>query len=701
MMPTTRPSSEIHLGPIKPVQLLEYPRRSSKEPTSPHRKNLDEVMKPFSSSKFPIEPAPWKHMDSFRSSPKQTSREVKSSACSLSNSAVYGEVQRRLKDVEKLEESEKDLRALKQILEAMQAKGLFEGAKEELYSRLESMRDDDQRFGFDTNARMNSKLRGSQSATALESPIVIMKPAKLAKKSSIPPSSIISVDGFSGLRRPESGEYGAHGKNLASSKMTKDQTVRESCEEEATSSTADRRTNSRNLKGHQTSFRLPQVSKGKSPNSLKNSGSISPRLQQKKLEFDKRSRSPTPLPDSNKTKRQPNKLPIEAGSPGGRRRNLVFQEVSTSVHPETHLALKSKVDLEVTIKEQHVEIACCESRSLEPFKCFMSVEMMNDMKSRLSEEDEVGDLSIAPEQPSPVSVLDSSLYIEESPSPVKQISHALEGNATSESNDNPVEDPWNTTDYLSTKTTVLELPSKIIRKKLQRINNLVQKLRQLNSTHNESQTDYIASLCENSNPDNRYICEILITSGFLLRDLSNSGLTVFELHPSGHPINPELFSVLEQTKRENSANGVSLTKSNPQKLHRKIVFDVVNETLLGKLNLVSPRNEPWFKPDKLAKKTLNAQMLLKEVCGEIELLQAKSHGFSLLEEEEDDGLKKILWEDMMNTSDKWVDFRSDISGIVLDVERSIFKELVNEIVLGKGASIRGRANGCSRQLFSN
>ena len=85
------------------------------------------------------------------------------------------------------------------------------------------------------------------------------------------------------------------------------------------------------------------------------------------------------------------------------------------------------------------------------------------------------------------------------------------------------------------------------RKKLQNIEHLVQKLRQVNSNHDEARTDYIALLCENTNPDHRYISEILLASGLLLRDLG-SDLTTFQLHPSGYPINPELFFVLEQTK---------------------------------------------------------------------------------------------------------------------------------------------------------
>ncbi|KAG4940735.1 hypothetical protein JHK87_044606 [Glycine soja] len=113
-------------------------------------------------------------------------------------------------------------------------------------------------------------------------------------------------------------------------------------------------------------------------------------------------------------------------------------------------------------------------------------------------------------------------------------------------------------------------------------------LRQLNSSHDETRNDYIASLCENTNPDHRYIAEILLTLGLLLRALSSELLT-FQHHSSGHPINPELFLLLEQTKlgslllKDKSRFGkAAYMKLNTEKWQRKLIFDVVNE-ILGKI----------------------------------------------------------------------------------------------------------------------
>ncbi|KAL2935425.1 Protein LONGIFOLIA 2 [Bienertia sinuspersici] len=709
----------------RPVRLPKSPRSTRKESTtSPRWKNTD--MKPVSSSKFPIEPAPWKHMDGGRGSPKQAPKQMKSSPSTFSTSpSVYGEIEKRLKDIE-FKQSGKDLRALKQILEAMQAKGLLEATTDDEQSyEMGDKRGHDHQSGYEnlndfrSSRVMASKQRASGTSKAYESPIVIMKPAKLVQKSGIPSSSsIIPIDGLPALQRPQSSEGVSHRKASTSSKIPKDQATRDGRRDQAV--TSDKRVNNRNLKVTPTSSRPSQTAKDNTTSLSKTSGSISPRLQQKKLEFDKRSRPPTPPNDINKSRRQPAKQVTESGSPGRNRRlikttivqqnddqssekcsnstNLCCQEDSVSLQTDTNLTLEPRIHSEGTCIQQHMDEAVSQSPSGD--KHWVSEKAKEDVSLELSEDNIVGNFVSAPEQPSPVSVLDSSAYMEDSPSPVKQTSHALE-DVAAESNDTEEEE---SVDDISTKSTVSELPSDINRKKLQSIDNLVQKLTRLNSTHDEAQTDYIASLCENTNPDHRYISEILLASGLLLRELS-SGFTAFQLHPSGHPINPELFYVLEQTKSSSllakgeNVDGVSLSKSKPEKFHRKLIFDAVNEVLMEKLASVGPPPEPWLKPMKLAKKTLNAQKLLRELCSEIEVLQAKKQDFSL--EEEEEGLKKsILRDDVMHRSDNWTDFQGELPSIVLDVERSIFKELVDEIVIGESARLRQKPNRRCRQLFS-
>ncbi|KAM1238497.1 hypothetical protein ACFX1Q_039188 [Malus domestica] len=303
-----------------------------------------------------------------------------------------------------------------------------------------------------------------------------------------------------------------------------------------------------------------------------------------------------------------------------------------------------------------------------------------------------------------------SCDIPESKTLVKQMPNALQGNGAEDSNHSEGEDQWNPAGKLDSMES--GLTSEINRMKLKNIENLVLKLRRLNYNHDEARTYYIASLCENTNPDHRYISEILLASGLLLRDLGSS-LTTFQLHPSGHPINPELFYVLEQTKassllakEECIPDKVTLAKQEKEKSHRKLIFDAVNEIVVHKLDSagISPVHGGasmgslylkilatplppvrWLKPNKLAKKTVNAQKLLKELSSEIEQLQAKKPECSL--EDEDDGLKNIQWEDVVQTGQKAGQFfHGDTSGVVLDVERLIFKDLVNEIVIGEAAA---------------
>lgn len=414
ILPDTKHSNESQLGPVKmfledsgpplaplrvpdvcrPVRLPKSPRSTRKESTSPRWKNADAVMKPVSCSKFPIEPAPWKHMDAGRASPKQASKQIKSSPSTSSTSpSVYGEMEKRLKDIE-FKQSGKDLRALKRILEAMQTKGLLEATKGEQSLNVRDNRDHDHRIGsemsagmmrsndFHTGRAIASKQRGSGTSKAFESPIVIMKPAKLVQKSGIPVSSIIPIDSLPALERPQSSEGSSYRKNVVG-KIPKDLNMKDSRRDQAV--TSDKRTNNKNLRVSPSSSRSPQIAKDNTTNTSKSSGSISPRLQQKKLEFDKRSRPPTPPADSSKVRRQPNRPSSESGSPGGRRRltknssvqqnddqsrvkcsestNLCFQEENVSVHSDTDLTLESRMDTEGARNNLAVDVAIAQTSS--------------------------------------------------------------------------------------------------------------------------------------------------------------------------------------------------------------------------------------------------------------------------------------------------------------------------------------------------
>lgn len=700
---------------IKPVHLASPSKNSWKEPSSPRWRNSDSSIKPM--SRLPIEPAPWKQNDGTRSSQKPASRTARAPAKTPTMfPSVYSEIEKRLGDLE-FTQSGKDLRALKQILEAMQAKGLLENPKEGHDSIFIShLHHEEKNLSSARSSLDNQKLQADQvlaitkrkahSAQNHESPIVIMKPAKLAEKSGVPAGSVISLDSLSGQPKLRGSESVDNRKGSNGGRTSKDLVLKSSQQDNALSSVNTKK--DRTLRTTQTSIKSRQLGKEGSAGSGKISGSVSPRMQQKKFEVERRSRPPT-SPDSSKSRRQSNKQQAEFNSPGGRRRpkhiypqksDEQLSEVSVeSIHsnsPENEDSAESNEtiiqgsgNIEFNSSERSPRETSLQSSSPKASQFMLSGIVEKNSTLMQSEEEAAETGYVPPEYSSPVSVLDNAVYTHDSPSPIKYTGKTLkvdvpmvnerESNAAEESSP----ESFVSSSIGSGSTFDYNM------KKLQNIDNLVQKLRRLNSSHDEARTDYIASLCENTNPDHRYISEILLASGLLLRDLGSS-LTDFQFHPSGHPINPELFLVLEQTKASSSSKEECRIKmttklTTSEKLHRKLIFDAVNEILARKLASAGPHSEPWCRPLKLARKALNAQNLLRELCSEIDELQTKNPKCSSGEEEH--GWKTILSQDVLLRSEKWVNFDAEISGVVLDIERLVFKDLVDEIVRGESAGL--------------
>ncbi|GAA0154852.1 hypothetical protein LIER_12712 [Lithospermum erythrorhizon] len=701
----------------QPIRSSSSSRNLWREPNSPRRKNSDSVMKPI--SRFPIEPAPWKQLDGNRGAQKPAQKNVKSSSKrSGAIPSVYGEIEKRLKDIE-FSSSGKDLRALKQILEAMQEKVLLEG-NEEGQDQNYSTRADHERIFRNSvqSARLanerkpqvgqvtTSQRKGSSAYRNFESPIVIMKPAKLIDKSGVPSSSIIPLHSIPSLPALQCGDSTNSRSFKVHGRTTKDQISKTNHGGEGSMNPNDVKLNKKISNSTHSSVRSQQPPKEGTAISMKSSGSISPRTQHKKPELEKISRPPTPPSDSNRSRKQSGRQQKESNSPGGRSRSkysntrggdLMTDLISesrdlSSHHSGSHAEvnensmLDSRVVTEVGASEITPERSIDKTPTQSGGKNLIANFAGKKSLAVLSEDESVVEVTTdAPEYPSPISVLDSAAYDDDSLSPVKQQVKTVIG-----------EKPLGSDRLLSTG----KLSSAVeTREKLQNIENLVQKLRRLNSNHDEASTDYIASLCENTNPDDRYISEVLLASGLLLRDLGSS-LTTLQFHSSGNPINPELFLVLEQTKASRLTKECSTKVVMKEKFHRKLIFDSVNEILAQKLFAARTSAEPWLRPHKLAKKTLNAQKLLRELCSEVEQLQTKRPEYRSEDEDDadDDVLKIILWEDVMNRSDGWTAFKSETSGIVLDVERSIFKDLVDEVVIGESAGLKIRPVR-RRQLF--
>ncbi|WOG92210.1 hypothetical protein DCAR_0311472 [Daucus carota subsp. sativus] len=695
----------------RPIQAFDSSRNARKEPTSPRWRNPDPGMKPI--SRASVEPAPWRLLDGTRGSQKVVPRNSKSLQRAPSPfPSVYSEIENRLKDLE-FRQSGKDLRALKQILESMQVKGQVNTSKEGHGSKFPNMQDHEHLTkGMNGKQKRNDQVHShtsqrSNSSRISESPIVIMKPAKSVKKPANRASDI-PLDRLSNESRRHGFDFSDKKNGLA--RTAKDQ-IPKSDRREHIEASNDMKSNFRTPRT-QKSTRQQQLPAESTASSVKCSGSISPRLQQKRLELEKRSRPPISPSDSSKSRRQQSdKQQPELSSPGGRCRpkssNLqpcddqISEISSESKNSNFGDNDNSLVSDEVNSSVRSGEINGNKSPLRQTSKYTQGLVAKKRILVR-NDDESVAELGTAsPEYPSPISVLDGAVYSDSAPSPSNQ-KLETQDNSVWNSNDKSAKEQRHAYDSNIPTTVESGFKSEVSRKKLQSIDQLVQKLRRLNSGHDEARTDYIASLCENTNPDDRYISEILLASGLLLRDLG-SNLTTFQFHQSGDPINPELFLVLEQTKASNlhkesyRAGKIVQSKSDNEKCHRKLIFDAVNEVLNVKLACLGHPTEPWLKPLKVTRKTINAQKLLRELCFDIEQLQAKKPGCSL--EDENDGLKSISWEDVLHRSESFTDFQREISGLVLDIERSLFKDLVGEIVAGESSNLRQKASRPGRQLF--
>lgn len=176
----------------------------------------------------------------------------------------------------------------------------------------------------------------------------------------------------------------------------------------------------------------------------------------------------------------------------------------------------------------------------------------------------------------------------------------------------------------------------------------------------------------NLTPDHRYINKILLTSG-LLKDSSFVSATD-QLH---HLINPDMFDVLEQTEEIREA--IAEKNAGNNRVQRKIVFDMVDEILVHKIT---------------SGRLFTAGRMLKEVHLEMERVCRIPDS----NVDEEDEMVKVLSSDMMHESEDWVRYSGEVPALVLDIERLVFKDLINELITGEVTDLSKRH---CRKLFSN
>ncbi|GMI68488.1 LONGIFOLIA1, TON1 Recruiting Motif 2 [Hibiscus trionum] len=662
------------------------PRSSKTEPSSPHLTNTSS--KKPAATKCPTEPAPWKNQDGSKGQTFVSKCPETPTKAPNSPLTVYGEIEKRLAELE-FKKSGKDLRALKQILEAMQKhKQILETREEGQASNFVSHTNSI--IGVSSEAPTLRKLqssnavsatvKGTNSPTRLKSPISVVKPVKIVENASNCTSPVRR------LRKLRSISPADNRNETVDKQSYKDLTPRPNHPREPSSRLhlMDKGT-ARTLKFKQTS-KEPSPTSRENPKLTISSETACLRRQKKRLELERQSYCTSPAPDRGRSRRQQSRLQSEPDLPHRKPRHKPQQRSddqmtdissdmrdssqqgdASSMRSESNMSAASYGDIEVTSADRSQKHEYMQNNTTGMSgKGYSTAEPPRTVQ----------------EQPSPVSVLDATFYGDESPSPVKKKTSVFKDDEALI----PDEADWSPT----------SLRSKTEDGKAENIQHLVQKVVNLDSIHEWSIINEIAPVCNSPNADHQYIVEVLFASG-LLNEL-NSGFMAYD----HHPINPNLFASLEKTKAnirllDGKHNGRKIKQLELiEKNHRKLIFDAVNEILLRKFAKEGSYKQ-WLSPAE--DRRLERQLLVRDLCSEIDKIQTAPN-ISLDDDDDDDTPKTILWDELTVGSMDWNKNQSEIPCVVLDVERLIFKDLICEVISGEAANPQVHPGGHRRRLFS-
>ncbi|WVZ66627.1 hypothetical protein U9M48_015817 [Paspalum notatum var. saurae] len=527
----------------------------------------------------------------------------------LKTASIYADIERRLGGLDLLECNNKDIRALR-ILGALNGRD----AKSKTDNKGGSVAS--QRTGYDLITDSGN----------LQPPIVVMKPARTTEKPGVSLASVAPMAGLRGLRKLPATNSSFTGTNEAgiNGKIHLRMSRAQSKSEETVGSALSPRP----------------------------TGSSSPKNVLKKEESERRSRPPV-------SPKSPSKKSNEAVSPKTRIRSKPSQ---VKCHRDE--ALQSTGNRISLAKQVDVSIMDCPK----PPGVSSSFLRASNTAATASHK---GPSTLGSDQnihaldniPSPVSVLDTSFYH-------KRISESFKDGETHSS-----EDCWNTNSLPDTPQS--KASSEVNQIKPENLEVLIQKLEQLQSMNEEAASVKEVMASVTANKDHQYIYEILLASGLLNKEHSFTALPG-QLQPSNYPINPELFIILEQTKPDfvSTFQTVSGAKKSSKpctgKLHRRFVFDLVNETIAQKTNICRYGSQQlkFFQSRKLS-----GWQLFKDVCTEVD------RQIKCSEEDENEGM--LLDEDIVNGTKDWMSFDTMRHGMVLEIERSIFKDLIDEVICGE------------------
>ncbi|KAJ9564475.1 hypothetical protein OSB04_000441 [Centaurea solstitialis] len=595
-------------------------------------------------ARIPLEPAPWKQEAKNKKAPERVDHSCHS---------VYGEIEKRLTEVE-FKTSGKDLRALKQILEAIQRTKM----------RLEKKDQDLDEISSDQ--RPNQKQVQPVSPTTINKiRTTAVKPVNLASDSMV----------ISSLQRVKKVNH------------TGDRTGRLSTRNTTPTET---KAISRTRKSTSPS-KAPESPTAQNYWNSRSSGSVSPRLQRSKNGIHKQSscgpssNGRLTAPDSNTRNSRTRSVDRLQANEQSRRhrsetRDLSQQGDTGSFPSESDTSVTSQNEIEVTSRDWTRE----NNSVYQPRE-----NHKNKFAERSSEYKPMAELAMATmEQPSPVSVLDA-FYMEEAPSPIQKKSYAFK-----DDEDLRFDEPeWNQVeiDNLVSTTEQDQSSSRFNHLKIENIKHLVHQIELLNSTSEEEATiNHPPEIFPHDiiNEDHKYIKEILSASGFP-KNL-DAATTIVHLHPTtGSLINPELFNILEKSQKTKECTKLKDAECN-ERIRRKMIFDTVNDILVQKLSK-SASSGLWTSKRKRG--ILNGEKLLKELCSEINNLQTNTTG-GLYDE-----IVDIISADVNKRSEDWDDNCNEVPALVLDIERLIFKDLISEIVNAKVVGLQDGPERHCRQLF--
>uniref|UniRef100_A0A0D9VVB6 DUF4378 domain-containing protein n=1 Tax=Leersia perrieri TaxID=77586 RepID=A0A0D9VVB6_9ORYZ len=457
-----------------------------------------------------------------------------------------------------------------------------------------------------------------------QSPIVIMKPARCITKPDVLHTLVAPLSGPKGTRRPlhEETSFTRKNENSASN--------RNNSPNESTNPSVEEPVNS---------ARSPRLS-----------SSLSPRLAHKKADSERRSRQPIlPMsPSGSKSK--------ETVSPRGRLRPKHSQAKSFSNNDDVLQISETKISL-----TKQIDMGVIDRPNL--LNASPSYIDQRDVASTPNREETPTVLpadkkKIHPQEniPSPVSVLDATFYQEGSPPSLKRISDSFKDGETHTSDES-----WNPTSLPDTPPSKTSNEGNQI--KAENMKALIQKLELLQMLSEEALKTNNAFSSVAANKDHQYLYEILSASG-LLHNKLNFQMMPHQLQSSNYPINPELFCILEQAKPDK------------EKLHRRLIFDLANE-LLGQQMDVDHNVNSSVQP--LKSKELTGWQLFEDLCADVDRIQSESSMMRCSEEEEDSRLA----EDAVQGMKEWKSSNTELQGIVLAIEKSIFKDLIDETISGE------------------